>query len=199
MSRPLRDDDPEGAVDAFPLAAPNSPARTLPIDPDVNPKEDERHQPQPPPFGEDARSPWPRLQLAVLAAVFAGGCAGGVARYAVTQRWVTPPGQFPWATLSINTSGAFLLGLLLVLLIEVVPATKYLRPLLGTGFFGAWTTFSSIVVTADQLLAHGHAGLGVAYVLASAVAGLAAASLGLVLGRAIGAYRHREREQTGGA
>jgi len=41
---------------------------------------------------------------------------------------------------------------------EVLPPTTYVRPLLGTGFCGAWTTFSSITASTDQLAAHEHAG-----------------------------------------
>lgn len=186
MSEPLRADRP---------AVEFEPAPRLPIDPDVDPAEDGRHRAGPGPFDDRRARGWPRLHPAVLGTVFAGGVVGGVARYEVTQAWPTGSGSFPWATFTINSSGAFLLALLLVLVIEVLPPTTYVRPLLGTGFCGAWTTFSSIVVTADQLIAHGHARLGVAYVLASAVAGLACASLGLVCGRAIAAYRHQDHDR----
>ena len=68
---------------------------------------------------------------------------------------------------------------------------RYLRPLLGTGFCGAFTTFSSVVVTTDLLLAHGHAGTALAYLGASIGGGLAAALLGLVAGRALAAAAAR--------
>ena len=130
----------------------------------------------------------------MLAAVFLGGCAGGLARHEVVQAWPAPTAAFPWATFVINCSGAFALALLLVLLLELRPGTTYLRPLLGTGFCGAWTTFSSIVASADQLIAHQHVATGVTYVLASAAGGLAAAALGLLLGRAVAARRHPSDE-----
>lgn len=130
----------------------------------------------------------------MLAAVFLGGCAGGLARHEVVQAWPAPASAFPWATFVINCSGAFALALLLVLLLELLPSTTYLRPLLGTGFCGAWTTFSSIVASADQLIAHRHVATGVTYVLASAAGGLASAALGLLLGRAVGARRHPSDE-----
>ena len=149
---------------------------------------------------------WPearlRLRPAVLGAVFVGGCAGGLARFEISQAWPTGTDAFPWATFTINSCGAFLLALLLVLIVEVLPPTTYVRPLLATGFCGAWTTFSSIVAAADQLVAHDKAWLGATYVLASAVAGLASAMLGLVLGRSVAAIRSRQDEchdEAGGA
>lgn len=166
----------------------------LPIDPDVDADEDARHHAGSGPFDQPRPTRWPRLRPAVLAAVFIGGCVGGLARYQVTRAWPTPVHGFPWATFVINSSGAFLLALLLVVVIEVLPPTTYVRPLLGTGFCGAWTTFSSIVVTTDQLIANGHPRLGATYVLTSMVAGLGSAALGLVLGRSIGAWRHNDSD-----
>lgn len=186
MSEPLRADRPEDQADTAP---------GLPIDPDVDPAEDSRHRQSHGPFDERRARGWPRLYPAILGAVFVGGVVGGLARYQVTQVWPAGSGEFPWATFAINNTGAFLLALLLVLVIEVFPPTTYVRPLVGTGFCGAYTTFSSIVVTADQLIAHGNVPLAVTYVLASAVAGLASASLGLVCGRAIAAHRHRDHDK----
>jgi CrcB protein len=73
-------------------------------------------------------------------------------------------------------------------------SSRYLRPLLGTGFCGAFTTFSSIVVTSDQLFADRHPGMATAYLVASIVAGLAAASAGLATVRALAENRHRARK-----
>ena len=137
------------------------------------------------PFDQTRQLPLPRLPLGVLMAVFIGGCVGGLARYVLTTSWTTPVRAFPWATLVINISGALALAVLVVLLSDALPPTTYVRPLLGSGFCGAWTTFSSITAGADQLIAHGAAGIGAAYVLASAVGGLGAAGLGLVSTRAL--------------
>jgi CrcB protein len=123
----------------------------------------------------------------LLLAVFAGGSVGGLARYLLTR--ALPGGQFPWTTLGINLSGAFLLALLLVLVLEVLAPSTYVRPLLGTGFCGAWTTFSGIVVPADELLRDGRAATAVAYLGASLLGGLAAGFVGLVLGRRVARRR----------
>ena len=119
----------------------------------------------------------------------AGGFAGGLARYGIGVAWPSAPGGFPWATFTINTSGAFALALLLVVALEMLPPTPYLRPALGTGFCGAYTTFSTVTVASDQLAGHGHAGLALAYVGASIGAGLAATLLGLAIGRTVASSR----------
>jgi CrcB protein len=119
----------------------------------------------------------PRPSL--LLAVFVGGCAGGLARYTVTSGST----GVPWSTLWVNASGAFLLALLLVVALEVLPQSTYVRPLLGSGFCGAWTTFSGIVVPASTLTRDGRALAALGYLGASVLGGLAAAVAGLLLGR----------------
>jgi CrcB protein len=143
------------------------------------------------PFGVVRPSRWPRLRLDVIVAVFIGGYLGGWARYAITTTWPANAARFPWATFYVNVAGALILGV--VVAAASVFASRFVRPLLGTGFCGAFTTFSAVVVTTDQLLAHRHQGVAVAYLAASALAGLAAAALGLVLGRALVSSRHRAR------
>jgi CrcB protein len=132
----------------------------------------------------------PRFEPTILAVIFAGGVVGGLTRYAVTKAWPAPAAGFPWAVFTVNTAGAFALGLLLALLAELAPR-RLLRPLLGTGFLGAFTTFSSVVTTTDQLLAHGRTGTAVAYLGGGMLAALGAVSFGVVLGRAIGTTHFR--------
>ncbi len=71
-----------------------------------------------------------------LIAVFAGGCAGALARVALAETWTHDAGGWPWATLVANVLGAFVLGLL--------AARERDSPLLGAGFCGALTTFSTL-------------------------------------------------------
>ena len=115
-----------------------------------------------------------------LLAVLVGGCLGGAARWAVSSG----AGELPWALVAVNAAGAFVLAAVLVVLLERT-APPWLRPLVGTGFCGALTTFSGIVVPADQLVAEGRAGAASAYLLGSLVAGVTAGYAGLVLGRAL--------------
>lgn len=160
----------------------------LPIDPDVDAPEDARHHPTAPRTTVTSR--WPRLRGPVLAAVFLGGCVGGYTRYAITQAWTTPRFGFPWSTFAVNVAGAFVLAVVIVIANEVRPV-RYLRPLLGTGFCGALTTFSSVVVAAAQLVRHGHGDTAAGYLVLTTVAALAAASFGLVCGRAVAAASGR--------
>jgi CrcB protein len=172
--------------------------RDVPIDPDVDSPEDARHREAGAtaagPFAQRRRTRLPRIHWATVAAVALGGFFGGLARYGVTLALPTGAGAFPWAIFLVNTAGAFLLGFLLILVLEVLPPTTYLRPTLGTGFCGALTTFSSVATGVDQLAAHGHAALAAGYVLGSLAAGLAATSSGIVLGRSIAAARVKRRE-----
>ncbi|MGH8891225.1 MAG: fluoride efflux transporter FluC [Acidothermaceae bacterium] len=183
---PARDVSPKPAVDTAPLDFSD-----LPIDPDIDDG------------GAAFRRPtslFPRLAPDVVAAVFAGGIFGGLARYAIGKAAPSPDNAFPWDVFGINLGGAFALALLLVLAIEVFPANRYLRPGLGTGFLGAFTTFSSLANATDHLLAHGHAGLAIAYPVGSLVGGLLAAILGLTCGRIVGKQRirgHNEETATG--
>ena len=124
----------------------------------------------------------------VLLAVFIGGCAGGLARYATVRAWPTGSSGFPWSTLVVNLSGAALLGVLVVVA-GTVWRSRYARPLLATGFCGAFTTFSAVVVDADRLLARGDTGVALGYLGASFAGGLATAFLGVVAARVLLARR----------
>ena len=129
----------------------------------------------------------------MLAAVLIGGCAGGLARELISARWPTAPGTFPWAVLGINLTGAFLLAVLLTVIAGLLPATTYVRPLLASGFCGAFTTFSAVMGSSALLLAHGHAPLGLTYLAASFVGGLLVAGAGLVSGQGFVARVHLHR------
>ena len=123
---------------------------------------------------------WRPLDRAVVAAVFAGGALGGLARYAVQAAFPVQLPAFPWPTLIINCSGAFALAVLLVVL-RRRSGWRLLRPLIGTGFLGGWTTFSAVVATADQQLAHDHPAVAVGYLAASVGGGLSCAVAGFAL------------------
>jgi CrcB protein len=83
----------------------------------------------------------------------------------------------------INLSGSFALGLLLTLIVERWPPTRFVRPFAAVGFLGAYTTFSTFGVEADQLISAGRLTVALSYVLGSLVGGLAAVYLGIALGR----------------
>jgi CrcB protein len=127
-----------------------------------------------------------RFPTGVLLAVAIGGVAGTLLR--VWMARVLPPGAtgFPWSTLIVNLVGSFVLGFIVVALIERAAPSRYLRPLIGTGFCGGLTTFSTFVVQIDLLVRAGHAAIAFAYLAVSLVAGLAVVRLGMLLARAAG-------------
>lgn len=131
------------------------------------------------------RPAWQRPD--VLLAVAAGGCLGAPARYGMALLVPTPPHGFPWSTFIINVSGALLLGMVVVLLLERFPPTRYARAFFGTGFLGAYTTFSTYMVETVLLARDGYVARATAYVLSSLVVGLFAAWLGMVIGRRLSA------------
>jgi len=132
-----------------------------------------------------------RLRPAALAAIAVGGALGGAARYGMERALPTAPDAFPWATFAGNVSGSLALAVLLVFVLEIWPPTRYVRPFAAIGFLGAYTTFSTWMVETDELVAHHRPGLAAGYLAASLGAGLAAVSLGLVVGRAVLARRSR--------
>lgn len=116
--------------------------------------------------------------------VGAGGFLGALARYGVARALLRRGLDFPWATFSVNLTGAFLLGILLEALVRAGPdngVRRYLRLLIGTGFLGAFTTYSTFALDTDELLRHGRVGVGIAYLGASVVGGLAAVYAGIAL------------------
>ncbi|HEX8157185.1 MAG TPA: fluoride efflux transporter CrcB [Solirubrobacteraceae bacterium] len=112
-----------------------------------------------------------------LAAIFAGGFLGAIARAELAQALPAEDGQWPWATFLVNVAGAFLLGYFTTRLQERLPLSAYRRPLLGTGFCGALTTFATMQVELLQMLDAGHVTLAVAYGLISVAAGFAAVAV----------------------
>jgi CrcB protein len=134
-----------------------------------------------------------RFELDVLAAIAFGGMLGAAARFEVGELMPTPAGHFPWATFWINASGSFLLGFLLILLLERFPPTRYLRPFLTTGVLGAYTTMSTYEVEAALLVKDGHVSTGALYGLGSLAAGLALAFVGMAAARLIPPRHQQER------
>jgi fluoride exporter len=118
-----------------------------------------------------------RVDRREIAAIFIGGFVGAVARAPIEDRLPHEPSEWPWATFGINIAGALLLGWVVTRLQERLPLSAYRRPLLGTGFCGALTTFSTMQVELLDMLDAGHTGLALGYATASIVAGFAAVSL----------------------
>ena len=110
----------------------------------------------------------------VLVTIAAGGAAGATARYLIGYTWPTPIGTFPASTLMINVLGCALIGVLMVLITDVWSHQRLLRPFLGTGFLGGFTTFSTYAVDIQRLVAGSHLVTAFLYLAVTPVAALMA-------------------------
>ncbi|PRY53412.1 CrcB protein [Knoellia remsis] len=108
---------------------------------------------------------------------------GSLGRYAVGLALPATSGGLPWGTLLVNLTGAAAMGLLVAWLVARPGAHPLVRPVVGVGVLGGWTTFSAFAVEVVTLLETGHGGEAAAYVLASFLGGVLAVTLGSVVGQ----------------
>jgi CrcB protein len=153
-----------------------------PLEPDgVDPDVDLLH---PPHFSGPTRSDtWHTLLV-----VCVGGGIGALARLGVNTLLPMHGASFPWSTFCENVAGCLLIGALMVVVTEhaafqTYPRHHLVRPFLGTGVLGGFTTFSAFTSDARALLAGGHEATASLYLAGSLVAGLAAVVAGMELTR----------------
>lgn len=127
---------------------------------------------------ELGHAPW-----AVLSAISLGGVLGGLARYGLSVAFPAAAGGFPWATFAINVSGCLLIGALMVAVSEVWSAYPLVRPFLGVGVLGGFTTFSTYAVDFVRLVQASAPGTAFAYLAGTLVAALAAVWVGITVTR----------------
>ncbi|WP_460518920.1 fluoride efflux transporter FluC [Flindersiella endophytica] len=107
-----------------------------------------------------------------------GGALGATARFELAAAFPHAPHEFPWATFATNVSGCFLIGVLMVLVTDVWSGHRLLRPFLGVGVLGGFTTFSTYVVETQQALTAGAPRLALFYLAGTLVAALVAVFAG---------------------
>lgn len=133
-------------------------------------------------------------QWDLLVAVAVGGVLGAEARYGVGLALPHRIGEFPWSTVVINASGCFLIGVLMVVLLERIRPHRLARPFLGTGVLGGYTTFSTFAMDAQQLVLAHRLGSAALYVVLTVVCGALAVRAATMLTRWAG--RRREENET---
>ena len=162
---------------------PPSPERNihdLPVDADVPPEDVRSRRPRRPLLRQVLRE---RKDVLVVIAV--GGALGSVGRWGVSELLPHDPGQVAWSTFAVNVSGALLLGLLMAFMADVLAGTRYVRPFLGVGVLGGWTTFSTYMFDTRAMLAGGHVASGLLlYLAGTLLVGLVGVWAGLAAGRA---------------
>ncbi|MDI3402897.1 FluC/FEX family fluoride channel [Streptomyces cavernicola] len=124
-----------------------------------------------------------RGQGSTLAAVAAGGVLGAAARYGASLLWPTRPGAFPWTTLGVNVVGCAAMGVLMVVITEGRPRHRLVRPFLGTGVLGGFTTFSTYAVDIERLTGLREARTALGYLALTLLGALAAVWLAAATAR----------------
>ncbi len=120
-----------------------------------------------------------------LALVALGGAIGSMLRYLVGKAMgPQADAMVPWHTFLVNATGAFVLGLLVV-----VAARQgwpgWWRPLIAVGVLGGYTTFSTFSLEVVELALTGHGGLALGYAAGSLAAGFGGCAAGIALGRTV--------------
>ena len=127
----------------------------------------------------------------------AGGILGAWARYGLGLAVPHSTHQFPWSVVLINVTGCLLIGSLMVVLLELTSPHRLVRPFLGVGVLGGYTTYSTFAVDVERLALSHQAGLAASYVVVTALACAGAVWLSTTLtlnaGRAVIAARVRRR------
>ena len=135
-------------------------------------------------------APW-QGQWPVIGVVAVGGAIGATARYGAALLWPTAGGTFPWTTLTVNAVGCALMGVLMVVITEVRSAHRLVRPFLGTGILGGFTTFSTYAVDIQRLVEARRPAVALAYLSGTLLLALAAVWAAVAGARALLELRRR--------
>jgi CrcB protein len=123
--------------------------------------------------------------LRVLGVIALGGAIGALARYGIETWLPAAPGAFPWGTFLINVSGCALIGVLMVLVTDVFTGRPLLRPFVGVGVLGGFTTFSTYANEVRGLLRPGTLPVAFGYLAGTLVCALLAVFAAMIATRAV--------------
>nr|WP_063051485.1 CrcB family protein [Nocardia arthritidis] len=113
-----------------------------------------------------------------------GGALGALARYGLAQGLPGRPGHFPLATFVTNVAGCFVIGVLMVAVTEIWTVHRLLRPFLGVGVLGGFTTFSTYANEVRGLLRPGTIVVAAGYLAGTLLCALLATLTAMWLTRA---------------
>lgn len=119
-----------------------------------------------------------RLNGLKLISVMFGGFSGAIARYGIGE-WIQTNNGFPVGTLFINLLGCFFLGWFLTYVTIRKNIKSELTLLIGTGFIGSFTTFSTFSLETILLFQAGQAVYALLYIFSSIILGILMAYFGL--------------------
>jgi fluoride exporter len=135
-----------------------------------------------------------RKGVDVLAVIAAGGVLGAEARYAAGTLLPHARDAWPWSTLLVNLSGCLLIGVLMVVIIELAYGHRLLRPFLGVGVLGGYTTFSTATVETLTLITAGRTGAAIGYLVVTPTVSVLACGVGIVTTRLLAGRSPRRPE-----
>lgn len=117
--------------------------------------------------------------------IFLGGGLGSVLRYVISTHLNTAENQLYLGTFLVNILGCLLLGIIVGLSLRNSWLSGETTLLLGVGFCGGFTTFSTFGLEMQTLLREGHIGMFLLYAFGSLVIGMLLVALGLWLARSL--------------
>nr|WP_317495096.1 fluoride efflux transporter CrcB [Haloechinothrix sp. LS1_15] len=114
-----------------------------------------------------------------------GGAMGSVARYGLAVALPHDSGDFAVSTLLANVAGCVVIGLLMAAITEATRPHRLLRPFLGIGVLGGFTTYSTYVIDVTDAVSAGATAVATLYALGTVLGCLAAVIAGLACGRVL--------------
>lgn len=117
-----------------------------------------------------------------ISLVVLGSATGGTLRYLLSLYFLSKGlNKFPWATLSVNLIGCFLIGIIYAITEKSLQGSENFKLLLATGFCGGFTTFSAFAIENIQMIKQGSTTTAITYIAVSIVFGILLTFLGFVV------------------